>query len=55
MEQIFKKKLKFNGSCLKQKNTTYTPRNRIIFLIVYGLDSWPRDLDSDFTFKRLLI
>ena len=31
--------LKFKGSCLKQKNATYTPPNRIIFFIVYELDS----------------
>ena len=43
--------LVFKGSCLKQINATYTPPNRINFFIVYKLDSWPRDLDFDFTLK----
>ena len=29
--------LSFKGSCLKQKNTTFTPLKRIIFLIVHKL------------------
>ena len=43
--------LEFKGSCLKQKDTTYTPPNRINFFIVYELDTWPRDLNSDFILK----
>ena len=46
--------LVFKGSCLKQKNETYTPPNRIIFFIFYELDTWSRDLSSDFTLKDCL-
>ena len=41
--------LKFKGSCLKQKKATYTHPNKINFFIVYELDSWPQDLDTNFT------
>ena len=46
--------LVFKGSCLKQKNATYTPPNRINFFIVYELDTWSPDLNSDFTLKDCL-
>ena len=46
--------LVFKGSCLKQKNATDTPPNRIIFFIVYELDTWSQDLNSDFTLKYCL-
>ena len=39
----------FKESCLKQKNATFTPPNIIIFFLVYELDTWPRDLNPDFT------
>ena len=43
-------KLKFKGSCLKQEfQAAFTPKNVIIFFIVYELDSWPRDVNTDFT------
>ena len=51
---IFKFCLVFKGSCLKQKNATYTRPNRIIFFIVYELDTWSQDLNSDFTIKDCL-
>ena len=41
--------LVFKGSCLKRKNVTCTPTNRTNFFIVYELDTWSRDLNSDFT------
>ena len=41
----------FKGSCLKQKNATYFPAHRINFLVVYELDIWSRDLNSDFTYS----
>ena len=34
--------------------TTYTPPNRIIFFIVYELDTWSQDLNSDFILKDCL-
>ena len=46
--------LKLNGSCLKGKNASYTPPNRINVFIIYELDSWLRDLDSDFTLRSCL-
>ena len=46
--------LVFKGSCLKQKNATYTPPKRINFFIVYELDTWSPDLNSDFTLKDCL-
>ena len=50
-ENSKKKSLIFKGNCLKQKNATYTPPNRII---VYELDTWLRDLNSDFNLKDCL-
>ena len=41
----------FKGSCLKQKNGIFTLPNRIF---VYKLDTWSRDLNSDFTLKYCL-
>ena len=38
----------------KKKSTTYTPPNRIIFFIVYELDTWSRNLNSGFTLKDCL-
>ena len=45
-------KLKYKGSYLKQEDkAAFTPKKVVNFFIVYELDSWPRDLDSDFTLK----
>ena len=52
----------FKGSRLKQKkkttttknNATCTPSNNINFFIVYELDTWSRDLNSDFTLNDCL-
>ena len=50
----------FKRNCLKQKkkkkkkkkkNATFTPANRINLFIVYDLDTWSRDLNSNFTLK----
>ena len=47
--------LSLKGSCLKQKKKpSFTPPNRMIFFIVYKLDTCPRDLNSDFTLKDCL-
>ena len=41
-------RLEFKGSCLKQeRKAAYTPKNVVIFFIVYELDSWPRNFDTD--------
>ena len=43
-------RLEFRGSCLKQEDkAAYTPKGLIIFFIVYELDSWPENFDTDFT------
>ena len=43
-------RLKFKGSCLKQEDTApFTPNNVVNLFIVYELDSWPSDLDTDFS------
>ena len=43
-------RLKLEGSCLKLEDTTpITPKNVANVFIVYGLGSWPQDIDTDFT------
>ena len=44
----------FKGSCLKQKNGIFMPQNMIIFFIAYELDTWSRDVNSDFDLKDCL-
>ena len=47
--------LSFKGNCLKQKiSATFTSPNITKFSIVYELDTWSRDLNSDFNFKKSL-
>ena len=33
-------RVKFKGSCLKQGNVSFTPRNTLNLFIVYELDTW---------------
>ena len=43
-------RLKFKGSCLKQEDkAAFTPNNVVNLFIVYELDRWSRDLNTDFT------
>ena len=43
-------RLRFEDSCLKQEDTTHvTPNNIVNLFIVYELDSWPQDVDNNFT------
>ena len=44
----------FKGSCLKQGKVTFTPRNVVNLFIVYELDTWLQDLNTDFTVKDCL-
>ena len=44
----------FKESCLKQRNATFTPRNRINLVVVYELDTWSQDLNSNFILKYCL-
>ena len=48
-------RLKFKGSCLKQKDKApFTPNNVLNLFIVYELDRWSRDLNTDFFLKDCL-
>ena len=38
---------KFKGNCLIQYNKSFTHRNVINLFIIYGLDTWSRDLNTD--------
>ena len=45
----------FKGSCLKQEDkAVYTPKNMVVYFIVYELDSRPWDLDTDFNLGDFL-
>ena len=45
----YKIKIKFRGSCLKQEDqAAFTPKILVNFFIVYELDLWPQDLNTDF-------
>ena len=42
----YKIRLRFEGSCLTQENTTIvTPNNLVNLFTVYELDSWSQDLE----------
>ena len=46
----YKIKWKFEGNCLKQEDkAVFPPKNTVNYFIVYKLDAWPRDLNTDFT------
>ena len=47
--------LVFKGGCLKQKAVDFNPPNKIDFFIVYELDTWSQDLNSDFPLKDCLL
>ena len=48
-------RLKFKGACLKQVDTTpFSPNNVVKLFIVYELDRWSRDLNTDFTLNDCL-
>ena len=48
-------KIKFEGSCLKQENKApFIPNNVVNLFIVYELERWSRDLNTDFTLKDCL-
>ena len=39
---------------MQKDKAAFTPKNVANFVIVIELNSWPQDLDSDFTFKKCL-
>ena len=41
--------INFYGICLRQDRISYIYRNLINLHIVYRLDTWSRDLNTDFT------
>ena len=46
-------KLKSKESCLKQEDkTAYTSKNLVHLFIVYELDTWSQDTNTDFTLKN---
>ena len=47
-------KLKFR-SCWKQDKSTFTPNNVVNLFVVYELDTWSKDLNTDFTFKKMFV
>ena len=47
-------RLEFKGSCLKQDKVTFTPNSVVNLFIVYELDRWSQDLNTDFTLKDCL-
>ena len=51
----YKIRLRFEGRCLKQEDTTpFTLSNIVNLFIVYELDSWASDLNIDFTLDGCL-
>ena len=48
-------KLKFKGSCLKQEDkAAFAVKNVVNLFIVYELDTWSQDLNTEFTLKSCL-
>ena len=43
--------VKFEGKCLKQDKVSFDHKNLVNFVILYELDIWSRDLNTDFTVK----
>ena len=47
-------RLRFEGSCLKQEDKArFTQNNVVNLFIVYELDRWSQELNTDFTLKSL--
>ena len=47
-----KGKRKFKGICLKQDSAPFICGNAVTFYISYKLDTWSRDLNTDFTLGK---
>ena len=41
-------KLKFNGNCSKQDSVSFLHKNVVNLYITYKLDTWSRDLNTEF-------
>ena len=42
-------RIKFKGICLKQDSVSFIDRNAVNLYIRYKVDTWSRDLNTDFT------
>ena len=48
-------RLELKGSCLQQEvEAAFTPNNVVNLFIVYGFDTWSKDLNGQFTLKYCL-
>ena len=47
-------KLKFNGNCLRLYNIYFIHKHLVTLYIIYKLDTWSRDLNTDFTLGNFL-
>ena len=55
LQNCYKYKLRFEGSCLKQEDTASFTSNKVVNLfIAYELDTWSRDLNAGFTLQDCL-
>ena len=48
-------RVKFNGNCLRQDSVSFLHKNVVNLYISYKLDTWSKDLSTDFTLGYLLL
>ena len=44
----------FKGICLKQNSVSFLHKNIVNFYIIYKVDAWSKDLNTDFTLRNCL-
>ena len=49
-----KEKIKFKGICLKQDKVSLIHGNEVNIYVTYELDTWSRDLNTDFSLGNCL-
>ena len=47
--------VQFKGSYLKQDKVNFTPNSAVYLFIIYELDRWPQDLNTDFSLQECLL
>ena len=47
-------RLTFKGTCLKQDKATFTSKIKVNLFVAYELDTWSKDLSTDFTLTNCL-
>ena len=52
MDENSRIRLEFKGSCLNQEEATFTPNSVVNVFIIYELNTWSQDLNTDFTLKN---